>query len=159
LIGLAGDGLRNEMMTLDELAAMLDRGAAEAPMKIAEDLKVFGEVVAKESRAMLGHEHGNIWPALAASTLADKERKGFPVPSPLLRTGSMQHSIEAKIESSVVSHTLFVGSSERVAAFQEMGTSRIPPRPFLATSMLQNLPVAAEMFGKLAVSLLTGKPK
>jgi hypothetical protein len=38
-----------------------------------------------------------------------------------------------------------------------MGTSRIPPRPFLEMGMKAALPFAEETFGKIAVSVLTGE--
>jgi hypothetical protein len=50
-----------------------------------------------------------------------------------------------------------VGSPEKKALWQEMGTSRIPPRPVVALAMASALPHAHEVFGEIAVSLLTGK--
>jgi hypothetical protein len=48
-----------------------------------------------------------------------------------------------------------VGSHDPVAAHQEMGTSRIPPRPFLALAGANSLEYAVERLGETAVALLT----
>jgi hypothetical protein len=51
----------------------------------------------------------------------------FPTPKPLLRTGEMRDSIE---------YVVAVGSDLDVAVYQELGTSRIPPRSFLASAAI-----------------------
>jgi hypothetical protein len=50
-----------------------------------------------------------------------------------------------------------IGSPKKEALYQEMGTSRIPPRPVTEPALKNSLPFAADVFGKIAVSLLTGK--
>jgi hypothetical protein len=139
-------------MTLDEFADMLDNSARRAEPDFKIDLIKFGEIVATKAKEMIGQEHAG-WPPLAPSTIADKEHKGFAVPAPLLRTGEMRDSIIAVVEML----TLAVGSTDKVAAYQELGTSRIPPRPFLSTAMIDSLPVAEGILGSTAVKLLTGK--
>jgi hypothetical protein len=95
------------------------------------------------------------WAPLADSTLKDKADKGFPVPSPLKRTGEMAESYKKELELAELA--VVVGSPEKKALWQEMGTSRIPPRPVVATAMSNSLPYAADVFGEIAVGLLTGK--
>lgn len=95
------------------------------------------------------------WPQLADSTLKDKAAQGFPVPSPLKRTGEMAASYRKELEP--VELAVVIGSADKVALFQEIGTSRIPPRPVLSLAMTNSLPYAADVFGKIAVDLLRGK--
>jgi hypothetical protein len=48
-----------------------------------------------------------------------------------------------------------VGSNDPVALYQEMGTSKIPPRPFISKSAVDNLPFAEDTLGQTAAALLT----
>src|SRR5271157_5599941 len=80
-------------------------------------------MIQKRAKAQIGHEHEE-WPPLAASTIADKQRKGFPTPKPLLRTGEMQNSIEWTIVESRAGYAEgAVGSDLDRALWQELGTS------------------------------------
>lgn len=138
-------------MTLDEAIAMLERAAERTNGLLTETLVEYGEVVKSAAKGMLGKEHDQ-WPPLAEATLEDKERKGLPTPSPLLRTGEMRDSIVAE----VADLTLVVGSDDKKALYQEMGTSRIPPRPFLSISMIDNLPFIEKRLQADAAALITG---
>lgn len=96
------------------------------------------------------------WPPLAESTIEDKEKKGYPVPSPLKRTGDMAASY--KKEVLVAELAMVIGSPEAKALWQEMGTSRgIPPRPVCSTALKNSLPYAHDVFGEIAVAILMGK--
>ena len=96
-------------------------------------------------------------PALAPSTVAQKQALGFTgrisATDPLYRTGTMRDSIEGVAEG----FTAVVGSSDKVALWQEMGTLRttgnIPPRPFLGLAMSRVYPVADRIFGLIGVNL------
>ncbi len=50
--------------------------------------------------------------------------------APWLRTGGLRDSITHKVEDGAA----VVGSTKPVAVFQELGTSAIPPRPFLSST-------------------------
>jgi phage gpG-like protein len=65
------------------------------------------------------------WPELAASTL---QKKGAD--TPLLETGGLRDSIERTVEPFVA----YVGTNNPVGRYQELGTSKIPPRSFIAAS-------------------------
>ena len=54
--------------------------------------------------------------------------------TPWVRTGALRDSIAATAEGLEAA----VGSNDPAAAPQEMGTSRIPPRPFLAPTAAAN---------------------
>ena len=83
-------------------------------------------IVEKKAKDAIGREHEE-WPDLAESTIADKQRHGFPTPKPLLRTGEMRDSIEHTVHG----NEGCVGSNNDKAVWQELGTGRIPPRSFL----------------------------
>lgn len=108
------------------------------------------EHLAAEAAEYPGHGTG-MWRALAASTLADKIKRGFPVPSPLLRTGELQGSIRGEADGLIG----VVGSTDPVAVYHEFGTKNMPPRPIYKYVMYHNMPHLEEVFGALAVRLLT----
>src|ERR1700730_12162172 len=80
------------------------------------------ELICAEAKRVLGTE-GYDWPALSPATLAHQMQSGM-----LLETGELRGSIEwnsSGIEAAV-------GSNLDKAVWHELGTARIPPRPFLA---------------------------
>lgn len=77
----------------------------------------------------------------------------FVSPAPLLRTGELRNSITFIVEGLI----LAVGSTDKVAAYQEQGTSHIPPRPFLRPSVIEALPLAEAKLSETAVKLFIGK--
>jgi len=137
-------------ITVGELEDILMRSVERAPLMLEEKLLKVGEAVKTAARDMIGHEH-DTWPALAESTIAEKERKVFDVPDPLLRTGQLRDSIEME----AAGLTMSVGSTEKIAAYQEMGTSRIPPRPFIAPSAEKGALELERELGEQAILLLT----
>jgi phage gpG-like protein len=93
-----------------------------------------------------------MWPPRAQSTISDKASHSFPTPKPLLRTGEMRDSIEHTV------HGLegAVGSDCEIAAFQELGTSRIPPRSFLVSSAIASEDKIHRMAGAATGAALSG---
>jgi hypothetical protein len=142
------------MMTIEEFEDVLERSLTTVKPRLLIGLDKVGELAETLAASYPGHERPE-WAPLAASTLKDKEAKGYPVPSPLLRTGDMAESIKRELDSAELSVT--VGSHDQTALWQEMGTSRIPPRPFLALGMKNAMPFAEDVFGEIAVSILEGK--
>ena len=142
------------MMDLKQFAAMLERGIAETVPAIEIGLDKVGTLAQTIAAELPGHYQPG-WAPLAESTLKDKEAKGFPVPSPLKRTGEMAGSYKKELDLAELA--VVVGSDEPKALWQEMGTSRIPPRPVLAPAMSRSLPYAGDVFGEIAVKLLTGR--
>lgn len=141
-------------MTPDELARMLEVSAKKATPKLMADLAKIGELTATMAAEYIGHEMPE-WPPLAPSTVAEKERLGYTgqvsPTDPLLRTGEMRDSIKVEIAGLEIA----IGSTNKTALYQEMGTSRIPPRPFLALAGKNSLEFAAEKLTKTAIELLT----
>jgi hypothetical protein len=91
-------------------------------------LEYAAETITAEAKSVIG-SYSYDWPQLTDATQADRERKGFPANEPLLRTGAMRDSISWEILDP--GKTAIVGSTDEVALWQELGTDRIPPRPFL----------------------------
>jgi hypothetical protein len=144
-----------QMMTLTELEAALMRSLKEITPAIEIGLDKVGTMAATLAAHYPGHYQPG-WAPLADSTIKDKQDKGFPVPSPLKRTGEMAASYAKHIELAEL--TVVVGSPDKKALWQEKGTSRgIPPRPVCEPALKNSLPYAADVFGEIAVALLTGR--
>jgi hypothetical protein len=130
-----------------ELPAIERDLAASGPMIVEKAC----QIVQKKVKATIGRDN-EMWPPLAASTIADKQGHGFPTPKPLLRTGELRDSIEYTV------HGLegAVGSNDPVAVYQELGTSRIPPRSFLVSSAIASEDRIHRMAGAATVAALSG---
>jgi hypothetical protein len=108
-------------------------------------------MIQKKAKAAIGKDH-EMWPPLAASTIYDKEHKGYAVPKPLLRTGEMRDSIQYTVEG----NQGCVGSNDPKAVWQELGTSRIPPRSFLRSSAISSEDRIHRMAAAATVGALLG---
>ncbi len=106
--------------------------------------KIAGEALVKHAKDLIGMEQ-EAWPALADSTVARKQMKGWTgrvsATDPLLARGDLRDSISATVDG----HGVTIGSTDRIALYQELGTSRIPPRPFISATMSQHGHAAAEL--------------
>jgi len=91
-------------------------------------LKAMGEVVV--SMAMRAFTDASLrpsaWAPLAPRTIQRRKQDGRGT-APLLRTGLLSRSPRV---ASLSSHSVVVGSDRPYAAFQQLGTGRIPARPF-----------------------------
>jgi hypothetical protein len=143
------------MMTLAEFAAQLQRSLATVKPRLEIGLDKVG-ALAETLAAKYPGTYQPGWVPLAESTIKDKQDNGWPVPSPLKRSGDMAASYKKEID--LAGLAVAVGSPEVKALWQEMGTSRgIPPRPVCAMALKNSLPYAADTFGEIAVSILSGK--
>jgi|ERR1039458_2089062 phage gpG-like protein len=148
------------MISFKQFANLMGRSVMDSRTLVTETLLKTMESVALEAKAYIGHELSE-WPALAESTVEEKSKLGYTgrlsATDPLLRTGEMRASIGAYAVGSVG----VVGSNEKKALWQEMGTLRatgsIPPRPFIGMAMSRAEPQAMLFFGELAVAMLTPK--
>ena len=93
-----------------------------------------------------------------ADRLAQAVRDGLDEPPggahdrPWTRTGALRDSIAAQTDGL----TAAVGSNDKAAAPQEMGTATIPPRPFLAPVAAQQGEASARAIGDAVASALRG---
>jgi hypothetical protein len=158
------------MISFAEFARHLERSIVMAKPLIEVGLARLGEHTKTVAAEEFGHEMP-MWEPLSEATLSGfRHPYGFWIKGkvelgytghisatdPLLRSGKTRDSLEVAVEGLVQA----VGSPSKVMLWQEIGThnsltGNIPPRPVLAHAALGSLPYAAEVFGELAVSLLT----
>jgi hypothetical protein len=121
--------------------------AAQAAVAEAEHaaLEAAAQLVEGRAKGYLGVPH-DWWPPLKPETIARKDG----VNSPELESGAMRSSIEHQ----VIGSSAFVGSDSAVAELQELGTSRIPPRSFLAHSAAESGEEIAKMTAKMVGSAI-----
>ena len=148
------------MKTLDSFAALareLEKNTVGALVASEVALGKAARVVQEDAKARIGHYQNEAgpfqdWAPLADSTEAEKARLGYPLDAPLLREGTLRDSIV--VES--FPHEAIIGSKMKIAGYQEFGTNRIPPRPFLGPAAFANQKKIAAIVGMAAVSGLTG---
>jgi phage gpG-like protein len=102
------------------------------------------EMVCAEAKRVIGEGYPE-WPALSPETLARKMMN-----TPLLETGELRGSIEWNAEG----NEGFVGSNLEKAVWHELGTSRIPPRPFLMGAAIRMEPLIHAMAAKAVMAVM-----
>ncbi|MDT7950380.1 MAG: hypothetical protein RQ966_02650 [Acetobacteraceae bacterium] len=97
--------------------------------------------------------------AQKAQRLAEAVQEGLSEPQgsgdhekPWARTGALRDSIGATVDGLEAA----VGSNDPAAAPQEMGTARIPPRPFLAPAAASAGEEIARAIGSATADALRG---
>jgi phage gpG-like protein len=118
-------------------------------------LETAAVIVETEAKALIGTEY-EAWPSLADSTVEQKERRGqtgrISSTDPLYATGELRASISHEVEG----HAAVIGTPDPVGLYQEMGTSRIPPRPFLASALHRKAEDAAKAIGLSVARAIAG---
>ncbi len=137
-------------MTLSEAVAFFAAKAAEVRPAMELAAEKCGRLVEEKAKSYPGVGAPG-WAALAESTIDDKARKGLASPSPLLRNGTLKNSIQHKVEGLSV----HIGSDLQIAAWQENGTSKMPPRPFLSTGLIESEAAIKTELERTLLSLLT----
>jgi hypothetical protein len=127
--------------------AALSSTSLSGPKIVEEACKI----VQKKAKAAIGKDH-EMWPPLAESTISDKQHHGFPTPKPLLRTGELRDSIQYVVHGVEGA----VGSDLERAVWQELGTSRIPPRSFLVSSAIASEDRIHRMAAATTIAALSG---
>ena len=135
--------------SLTGLATFLTEAMVEMDHAKHEALEKAAKIVEDGSKKAIGtYEFG--WPPLAESTKRDRVNKGFAEDEPLLRTGDLRDSIRHEVEGD----TARVGSDLDYALYQEVGTSRIPPRSFLMQSAVHHRDEIVHEIGHTMVTKL-----
>ncbi|WP_182056506.1 hypothetical protein [Pantoea sp. ME81] len=133
--------------------AMFAREMSFASAKIAAEIEIGFHVIVKEIEETAKEEIGvyqpavgpfEAWSPLAESTKADRVRSGFTEDDPLLRSGELKNSIE----SEVVGLAAIVGTKSEIGLWQEVGTDRIPPRPFIGPAYVRKIDPLMESIGR-----------
>jgi hypothetical protein len=125
-------------------------GAIERDMHATESAIVAKacQMVANAAKEALGtYEFG--WISLKPETIARKMRGD----SPLLETGELRDSIQWNASG----HVGHVGSNLDKAVWMELGTSKIPPRSFLAAAARQQEELIYKMATKAVHAVMRGE--
>lgn len=150
-------------LSLERAIAKLAEMTIAAKIAEHEAMKLACKIVQHEAKAEIGHYQDAAgplaaWAPLAEATKADRTRKGYPADEPLLREGDLRDSIEIAVSDPGAALTEgAVGSNSDIAVYQELGTSRIPPRSFLGGAAVRKGEAVAEVLGGGVVSALVGR--
>lgn len=155
------------MITLGQAAMHFERAAGRCEAELEAVVGVVVERAADLARGYIGHEQDG-WKPLSTATVygfynelrhfrwqPGKLELGYGgFESPELRTGQLTQSIGSDVDGL----TGVVGSTDKVAVFQELGTSgaryEVPPRPFLMRGLVEATAGVDDLAAEVAVSLL-----
>lgn len=127
---------------------------------IAEDLRAAPEQIVEkgcqmieaEAKKSLGRYQAG-WPNLQPETIAHKSTGD----SPLLETGEMRDSISHYVTHEGGAVVGYVGSDNDKAVWQELGTSRIPPRSFLMGAAMRKEGAIFKMAERRVAAAFAGR--
>lgn len=152
------------MLTITEAAEFFMASAARCPEVLSGVVEGVVAGGSERAKALVGQEQDG-WPPLSGATvygfhhpragwIPGKLELGYgDFESPLLRTGEMRDSIEFAIVGLVGE----VGSNDKRALWQELGTAAdypIPPRPFLSKGLLEAAALLFEPLMREAMLIL-----
>ncbi|PVY84045.1 hypothetical protein C7434_3755 [Pantoea sp. PNA 14-12] len=142
-------------MDLEQFAMELSSASAS----IATGLEASFRVIVKEIEETAKEEIGvyqpaygpfDAWAPLAEATKADRVRRGYSEDEPLLRSAQLRDSIESEI----VGLAAIVGTKKEIGLWQEVGTSHIPPRPFMGPAYVRKIdPLMGSIYEALSRGL------
>jgi hypothetical protein len=144
-------------VSITQMASIFVRAGVAMPMASREAIEKAADMVLEQIRSEPGEYQTGAgpfasWAPLALSTLADKAYQGLPSPSPELRTGDLRDSYEKTIVSN---HKAEVGSDSDVAVYQELGTSKMPPRSIIGLAAAKKEHEIWQITGRLFFGVLT----
>lgn len=147
-----------EFGSLAAFASHLITLQASVALEAHRGLKEVAEAITKTAKGEIGSYQQAIgpfpaWAQLSNATVDDRVAKGYTPDDPLLRDGRMRDSISNEVSG----HEAVVGSDSNIAIYQELGTDKIPPRPFLGPAVIHNHDLIRKIMGKaLARGVLGG---
>ena len=116
-------------------------------------LELGARAIQHEARRVIGtYDYG--WPELAPATQADREKKGYAPDEPLLRDGTLRDLIKYTVISKEEAE---IGSNSDIAVWQELGTSSIPARSFLAGAAAHEARAVAHAMGDLVAAAVESR--
>jgi len=136
-------------MDLEQFAREMSSASASIATGLESGFRVIVkeiEETAKEEIGVYQPAYGpfEAWAPLAESTKADRIRQGYSEDEPLLRSGSLRDSIQ----SEVMGLAALVGTKSEIGLWQEVGTDRIPPRPFIGPAYVRKIDPLMESIGR-----------
>lgn len=151
------------LMNLAGLAAKFAKIEIELHEETHHALEKAAVIVETEAKASIGEYQDAAgpfvaWAPLADSTVTEKERLGFgPPDNPELRTGQMRDGIEHTVQVHGLGGTAYVGSDSEVLEYQELGTSKMPPRSILGGALVRKEKEVVEVIGRSVYGALIGE--
>jgi HK97 gp10 family phage protein len=148
------------MKKFDSLGAFgehLAQRAAATVTVLHEGLEAVARHVEKKAVEKIGEYQEEVgpfpaWTPLAPATIDDRIAKGFSPDEPLLRTGEMRDSIKHEVDGLEA----IIGSQSPIAAYQEFGTEKIPPRPFIGPAAFESKKQIEAILGIAIVTAIAG---
>lgn len=152
--------MSRQFASLEEAARFLTARLAAIPAAEIAGFEAAATMIEEQAKSELGNYQPAAgpfaaWPELADSTKADRSAHGYPENEPLLRDGTLRDSIEHSVDAAGAS----VGSNLDIAVYQELGTSRMPPRSFLGSAAVTKGKEAAAAVGAAVVAAAFGLHK
>jgi phage gpG-like protein len=147
---MASNGIAELLAVLATVVASEEEGRKEV-------LTLAAKHVQKEAKSYFGHYQDQAgpnpaWPQLAEATQDTRAKLGYAPNEPLLRDGKLRDSIDIEVDG----HHAYVGSEDEVMLYQELGTSKIPPRPVLASAAFNTADEVADIIGDHLFKLFGG---
>jgi len=121
-------------------------------------LEVVAAKVQQTARAEIGVYQPEVgpfpaWAPLAEFTVNDRLAQGYSPDDPLLREGHLRESITHEVGPMEA----VIGSDSDIAVYQELGTVKIPPRPFLGPAVIHEEKFIKETLGAATVAAFAGE--
>ncbi|QBR53038.1 hypothetical protein E2F51_23335 [Erwinia sp. QL-Z3] len=135
-------------MDLDMFAREIAQSSAAIAIGLESQFKLIVKDIEETAKEELGVYQPAVgsfdaWAPLADSTMAGRVSAGYSANEPLLRSGEFRESIESEI----VGLAAIVGTKSEIGLWQEVGTDRIPPRPFIGPAYVRKIDPLMDAIG------------
>ncbi|WP_244127276.1 hypothetical protein [Burkholderia vietnamiensis] len=147
-----------EFASLGQFAAHLMTRQAAVALELHAGLVEVANNVRDTARQELGTYQKAIgpfpaWAQLKEETQVERVRQGYTANDPLLRSGEMRDSVHREVSALEA----VVGSDDDKAVYHELGTDKVPPRPFLGPAVLHCEEKMRRVLGGALVTGIIGR--
>jgi len=144
-------------LSLADMALHLLEAEARMLVTLEHGLEKAAAEIDKAAKDKIGEYQAangmhDAWPELADSTKEDRVRKGFTENDPLLRSGELRDSMGHETKGLEAA----IGSTSDIAVYQELGTDKIPPRPFLGAAAYEHIDEVKKIVGGAVITGIVG---
>jgi HK97 gp10 family phage protein len=144
--------LQNDMKTITQsIHAVLDHVGEEVEAAAKDKFGVYNPAIGPFPA----------WAQLSDDTKADRAAKGYSENEPLLRDGTLRDAIQREVHEDHVIIGVRSGPSHDgkadisdIGYWQELGTPKMPPRPFLMPALYQNQDHIIKIIGEHIIKKL-----
>jgi len=137
------------MLDLAAMSALLITKGEALEAHLVDAMQQAAQLVRQEAQDEIGVYQAG-WVQLADSTEQQKARMGYSANAPLLATGQLKNSFEYNVSGLKA----VIGSNDRTIKYHEFGTSKMPPRPVLLTSVTKKKNEIIELIGQHTANYL-----